>query len=728
MSITRTRAIPDLFACAVRCTPGYYCKDGVRHLCPAGRYGSEHGETNAECSGKSQAGYFAPPGSTSPTEYACGAPNLFCPSASSTPVPVDKGYYTFADQVVLRNTSTECAAEKDWRWSWRDTLRAGNPDGSGESWTGGPLYPNGTACTVHQHRALYFPLHNDGYPCTGASCHELVRTRQHICPKGAYCVNGRRFEMPPGRYGYTTGVTDPYDDGPTGGTGACQPGYYCPPSSTSATEFRCGHPNVYCPSGSGDPTPTSVGYYTTIGKTQKSELELMEQRFWWTLPELTVDPRDPIPYSDNYGEPPSGRNSDDTIKFEQRICEEGYFCARGIREACPRGRYGDSKGLTDKECSGSCDAGYICPAGSFSPRQVPCGAGRDDPSAFYCPGYGTVGSWKPLKVSVGYYTVGGDDKYNNTRVAQKICPLGHFCVGGRMYRCPGGTFGNITGLSTSACSGKCPAGYFCRPATVEAFVGGPDPVALAGRDTLFRDMEHAGILETKYAVTGGAPYDNASHLAPLECGSLFGVRGPCYPAPDGSSTLELATGDRRCELKATWGEDLEILYHFGNGWDTITHNEEEDFTPDQPLHYHYHTQAHTDSRVRWTAESAAVFCPEGSAVPTTVGLGYYTLGGNETTNRTRVYQKLVERGYFAESGRKLRCPPGFYGQRQGLSTQQCSGFCPPGHYCPWATADPIPCPDGTYTSGGAFFCMRCPRPPGTETMSTCKTGRSCCFK
>ena len=56
-------------------------------------------------------------------------------------------------------------------------------------------------------------------------------------------------------------------------------------------------------------------------------------------------------------------------------------------------------------------------------------------------------------------------------------------------------------------------------------------------------------------------------------------------------------------------------------------------------------------RVRWTAESAAVFCPEGT-VPTTVGPGYYTLGGNETTNRTRVYQKLVERGYFAESGRK----------------------------------------------------------------------------
>merc|ERR1712146_643617 len=99
---------------------------------------------------------------------------------------------------------------------------------------------------------------------------------------------------------------------------------------------------------------------------------------------------------------------------------------------------------------------------------------------------------------------------------------------------------------------------------------------------------------------GGRPFDNASHLAPLECGSLFGVRGPCYPAPDGSSTFELATGERRCELKVTWGEDLEILYHFGNGWDTVVHHETEDLSPNQPLHYHYHTQFHTDSRVRWT--------------------------------------------------------------------------------------------------------------------------------
>ena len=234
------------------CTPGYYCVDGVRHLCPAGRYGSSHGESLSECSGISNPGYFAPPGSVSPTEYVCGkyiyfiifcisfciflllffcwsfslslsffhlcslyfltsknvgllffvavfmfslslcslfsslsllslfssllslslfalsllslslslspgAPSYYCPAGSPTPIPVTIGYYTTLNGMIHRNTKTECDASKDWSWSWR------------KKWTGGPLAPNGTACKIYPHRALYFPLHNDGYECTGST-------------------------------------------------------------------------------------------------------------------------------------------------------------------------------------------------------------------------------------------------------------------------------------------------------------------------------------------------------------------------------------------------------------------------------------------------------------------------------------------------------------------------------------------------------------------------------
>ena len=562
------------------CTKGYYCVGGVRHLCPAGYYGDKNGETNAKCTNVSQAGYFAPPGSTTTQPYVCGAPNYYCPTGSPTPIPVSDGHYTFAPGVEIRNTKTECDASQEWVWQWRRKWTGGQPGQSHENM----LQPNGTACQIYPYRALYFPLHNDGYECTGNTCHELVRTTQIVCPKGYYCRFGRLYEIPPGRYGNKQSVVDPMGQG----TGVCQEGYYCPPASTEATQWRCGNGGTdgdnssvlaatfYCPSGSGDPTPTDVGYYTSIGTLQSSELTLVEKRQWWNLPGVSKDPRKPWsctpPHRKSVGhvseegsnqdechgtappnafqDPPSGRNYDEGIKYEQILCEEGYFCVEGRRNACPRGRYGKEKGMTANLCSGNCAPGYICPAGSFSDKQVPCGTGRENPSAYYCPGYGTTGSWLPVKVDAGYYTIGGDNQYNHTRYAQKICPLGHFCQHGKRYRCPGGTYGNTTGLSTNLCSGKCPGGYFCRPATVEALETGPNPIDVLARDAHMESLNNLGMLETTFLLTSSM---NHSHLRPFECGSIYGVRGPCYPTTTGTTALELSTGDRRCELEVTFG-------------------------------------------------------------------------------------------------------------------------------------------------------------------------------
>ena len=46
-------------------------------------------------------------------------------------------------------------------------------------------------------------------------------------------------------------------------TGLCQPGYYCVLGETRRNEHPCGGPDVYCPEGSYEPTPVSIGYYTT---------------------------------------------------------------------------------------------------------------------------------------------------------------------------------------------------------------------------------------------------------------------------------------------------------------------------------------------------------------------------------------------------------------------------------------------------------------------------------
>lgn len=44
---------------------------------------------------------------------------------------------------------------------------------------------------------------------------------------------------------------------------------------------------------------------------------------------------------------------------------------------------------------------------------------------------------------------------------QEICPIGTYCLDGIRRPCPAGTYGSAPGLSSSACSGLCPAGRYC---------------------------------------------------------------------------------------------------------------------------------------------------------------------------------------------------------------------------------------------------------------------------
>ncbi len=71
-------------------------------------------------------------------------------------------------------------------------------------------------------------------------------------------------------------------------------------------------------------------------------------------------------------------------------------------------------------------------------------------------------------VSSGYYSVGGDA---STRTQQVQCEApgnnsgtSVYCSNGMRYVCPGGFFGNSSGLNTSVCTGGCSAGYYYCPA------------------------------------------------------------------------------------------------------------------------------------------------------------------------------------------------------------------------------------------------------------------------
>ena len=182
----------------------------------------------------------------------------------------------------------------------------------------------------------------------------------------------------------------------------CEEGYFCDDGKI----YHCGKVEYYCKSGSDMPIHVDIGYYTVGG---------------------TV-----------------------TTRSAEKICEPGAYCIGGERFLCPKGRFGSSHGLSSATCSGFCQEGYYCELGSVMATQNTCGS-----SSVYCPPAGSY----PIKVDVGYYTIGGND--NNTRVSQEISPIGHYTLDGILYLCPVGTYGNTEGLSSDYCSGRCSAGWYC---------------------------------------------------------------------------------------------------------------------------------------------------------------------------------------------------------------------------------------------------------------------------
>ncbi|ETV67019.1 hypothetical protein, variant 1 [Aphanomyces astaci] len=259
---------------------------------------------------------------------------------------------------------------------------------------------------------------------------------QVSCEPGYYCIHGQRFPCPGGRYGAATRETNPLC------TGVCRRGFYCPASSTSATQEPCGGSNVVCRTGSVAPIGVFAGYYSG-SDTTRADAVTRESMRWF-----------------------------------QKPCEPGYYCVNGVRNPCPTGTFGSTGQLVTPFCSGKCSAGhltspmhessklpslkvvgiegYYCTQASTSATQIMCG----DVSVF-CP----VGSSAPLAVDAGYYSVGAT---NSTRVGQALCNVGQFCRGGIAYDCPQGTYGDIPGLTVGQCTGWCAAGFYCPPRSVSA--------------------------------------------------------------------------------------------------------------------------------------------------------------------------------------------------------------------------------------------------------------------
>ena len=412
------------------CEPGFWCEDGIRHECPPGRYGDRFGLGNMNCSGPCLRGYYCPAGSNTSSVEECGGVDVYCPEGTGSPLVVAEGFNSVPEQspAYVRHGVIKCEPGSYCTSGVRYPCppgRYGAEYGLQNSTCSGSCRP-GFYCPEMSNSSTMIPCGSVELFCPSGSsgpqnvpkgffsqpeaAPENQRSAAQVCGRGAYCLAGRRYGCPPGRYGLVSGIE--------GGdcSGVCTQGYYCPKASTSATERNCGSRAVYCPTGSGEPLRVPSGYLS-------GPRDSPEDSRWHLLP-----------------------------------CDIGQWCQNGENKLCPAGRFGSEQGLGVKGCSGPCSPGYFCPEGSNNSMPEVCGS-----IAHFCP----EGSANATTVPDGYFSTPENGPADLRKSAEE-CPLGHWCNRGEKHACPAGRYANITKESTSLCTGPCMEGHYCPEASVSS--------------------------------------------------------------------------------------------------------------------------------------------------------------------------------------------------------------------------------------------------------------------
>lgn len=420
----------------------------------------------------------------------------------------------------------------------------------------------------------------------------------------------------------------------------------------------------------------------------------------------------PIPVSRGYYS--IGGNSSFT-REDQRICDEGYYCAEttGERFFCPAGTYGAVRGLSNAVgpvfgelnadfCSGLCHPGHYCPEGSTKPDQIPCPAGT------YGSEYGLTNS-------------------NCTAV----CPLGHYCPSGSTTptKCPPGAFGAYTGLKDSTCAvpcseelcsnqdisdAQCKEGFYCEEGSST-----PVPTECGGSDVFCPKASSAPIpVSPGYYSIGGTSSTQRTDQTQCELGYYCnkGVKIPCPPGVYGSD-VALTTPEcsalcpagyycptasrngtsRRCPA-GRYGNTTGLANSACTDLCAPGYYCPEGSTSQYELECGDYISVYRDGLSGIVATEVtrnALYCPPGSPKPLVVPPGYYSIHGNSST---RDDIRVCPPGTYCVHGVLRECPAGRYGDTTELSSPLCSGPCRKGFYCPVGSTISVeePCPRGRY--------------------------------
>lgn len=477
------------------CTPGTTCAGGVARPCAAGRYSSRWREADPACQGPCARGFWCPSGAVRPLQRPCGNESVFCPLGSGAPLRVASGFYSTSGLGAGATPLSCAAAYSESGLAWPGAARSelpGSPcaaapadaapapgpapveiltgtiPGSAETVVLGTGLatsnaPPDTTCSVSRPAldaapvVVPFPPPARNRACVGGMLGgPATRSAQAACEAGAFCVDGLRFECPPGRWGSVVGETRPSCEG------ECEAGWACPWASVSATMQACTDPAYYCPAGSGVPVPADKGFMTVpLGVEEATRLGAAAAGYsgrggasvasrWGATRDPPLLPHAEVPNST-------------VLRSGQVPCPAGHWCSGGVAQPCPAGRWAAPLTYTS-QCTGDCAPGFFCPAGvAASPTHAPCGS-----AAVYCP----AGSGAPVPVSEGFFSTGSVRAVglpeNATQSAQAACTPGSYCTHGVQRQCPGGVFGSSFSLASPNCSGPCAAGHFCPPGSASS--------------------------------------------------------------------------------------------------------------------------------------------------------------------------------------------------------------------------------------------------------------------
>ena len=696
---------PPASSTPTACPQGYYCPAGTGldwQACPAGTFGSRQGLTTEEHCTICPGGFYCE-----------------VPGSSNVTGSCDPGYFCVSGVTTIKPTG-------------------GVHHGNGSICTAGHYCPGNTVLPMPCEAGTHNPLTQQsacsvcptGYYCPPATIEYSI----FPCPTGHYCPNGTNFAR---QYPCPAGTYNPYNSSEsTEDCISCSPGHYCESAGNISPTGNCSE-GYYCVSGSHTGTPNPYdGVLIGNSSIACEDAGVIGGRCY------------PGTFCPSGAEfpllcPPGMFCDSFSLTLPTGPCDAGYFCVLGE--------------TTAKPVNQTCPTGHYCPLGSDSPMPCPVGTFLNSTrsieesdclacsESFACNSLGL--SFPHELCNAGFYCPTGQ---NTSSPEDFICPLGHFCPAGspRPISCPSGMFQDVVGQSDCK---VCPAGYYCD--ALFAFFGRSSYGVVSPVEC---PAGYFCVNGTEYAMQFPCPngtFSNETGLSSeVECVSCTGGRvcsGIGLTEPDGicsagyfcaigaytSTPTDGLTGDvcfegHYCEA----GSSISTPCPSGTFSNQTNLQNESQCLPCTPGHYcpipgltspvgfcsagHFCTLGAVNPNPSLESYGshcpAGHYCTAGSTAPQACPIGYY----NPTTSSTNI-------------SACIDCTPGHFCEQTGLSMESgpcqsgyfCSGaatvstpndgvtgdICPPGHHCPDASSEPLPCREGTYVNfTGAAECLECP--------------------